>query len=253
MTNVLVCIKRSVDIAGHVVLDEAGTALDGRYSGYTISDHELAAVELAIAVAEAGSGSVTVLTVGDEDAVEQLRYALSFGAHDAIRIAAASTEHRPEDIAAAIADVVSAHDPGYDLVLLGNDAADTGDFQVGIRLAYALDWPVVSRVQQVEVRDGVAHLRARSAEGTERYEVALPAVACVLEGGVSPRYPSMRGRMRAKKAPIDTVTPARRLQGTGALGLRVPPVEGGEVTILGEGPGAVPAIVDVLRRTGVVS
>src|SRR5690606_28551483 len=108
----------------------------------------------------------------------------------------------PIDVAAAIAEVVRAREAAgtsYDLVLLGNDAADTGDFQVGIRLAYALDRPVVAGAQRVHVADGVATVHVGSAEGTEIYEVGLPAVATVLEGGVTPRYPNIKGRMRAKK------------------------------------------------------
>lgn len=256
MTNVLVCVKRSPDITGEVVLNQEATALDGRYSGYAMSAHELAALELATTVAEAGGGSVTVLTLGDEDAVEQLREALSVGASGAVHIQADPARYGPADVAAQIAEVVRAQDAGgstYDLILLGNDAADTGNFQTGIRLAYALDRPVVAGVQQIEVSGGVATLHVGSAEGAETYEVTLPAVATVLEGGVLPRYPSLRGRLRAKKAPVEQVRPQGEPRGTGALGLRVPPAEPIRVTILGEGPDAVPALVEVLRRSGVVS
>lgn len=255
MTNVLVCVKRSPDTTGEVLLTEDGAGLDGRYSGYAMSEHELVAVELAASIAEAGKGAATVLTLGEAAALEQLRYALSVGATDAVHIEADAATFGPADTARAIADVVTARDAAgapYDLVLLGNDAADTGNFQVGIRLAYALGWPVVAGVQRLEVTSGVAHMQVESAEGAETYEVALPAVATVLEGGALPRFPSLRGRMRARKAPVDTRAPGVDPSGTGALGLRVPPPEAREVTVLGEGPSAAPAIVEVLRETGVV-
>lgn len=254
--NILVCVKRAADVTGEVVLTADGTALDGRYSGYAMSGHETAAVEIAVSLVEQHGGSVTVLTLGDEDAVEQLRDALAVGADDAVHIEADASAFGPADVAAAVAEVVRAREASgtsYDLVLVGNDAADTGDFQVGIRLAYLLDRPVVAGVQQIEVSDGVATLHVGAAVGTETYEVALPAVATVLEGGVTPRYPSIRGRMRAKKAPVETVTPGLAPRGSGALGLTLPPPAPSQVTVLGEGPGAAPAVVDVLRKIGVLS
>ena len=256
MTNILVCVKRSADITGEVVLTTDGSALDGRYSGYAMSAHELAALEIAAILAEAGGGSVTVLTLGEDDAVEQLREALSVGAADAVHIRADPSRYGPGDVAAEIAGVVrtrQADGTAYDLILLGNDAADTGNFQTGIRLAYALDRPVVAGVQQVEVTDGIATLHVGSADGGETYEVALPAVATVLEGGVLPRYPSLRGRLRAKKAPVEQVSPAAEPRGTAALGLRVPTAPPSQVTVLGDGPDAAPALVQVLRKSGVVS
>lgn len=255
MSNVLVCVKRAPDITGEVVLTQDGTALDGRYSGYTMSAHEACAVEIAAGVAQGCGGTVTVLTLGGPDAVEQLRAALAVGADDGVHVPADADAYGPADVAAAIAQVVRARESdgtAYDLVLVGNDAADTGDFQVGVRLAHALDRPVVAGAQRIEVAHGVATIHVGSAGGTQTYEVALPAVATVLEGGVTPRYPSIKGRMRARKAPVEQVRPTAAPRGGGRLGLRVPPPPPGAVTVLGEGPGAAPAVVEVLRRIGVV-
>lgn len=253
MTDVLVCIKRVPDASGEVTLSPDGRSIDGRHVGYTISRHEECAVEIATQVAGATGGSVTVLTLGTEDAVEQLRSALAVGADDAVLIEADPETYGPADIATAIADVVrSRAEAGrdYGLVLLGNDAADTGDFQVGIRLAHALDRPVVVGMQQVAVDCDTAELSGDGPEGTEVYEVALPAVVTILEGGVEPRYPSVMGRMKSRKAPVETVTPAPAAVGTGRVGLSVPPPPPTRVTILGEGPAAAPAFVATLRELG---
>ncbi len=141
---------------------------------------------------------------------------------------------------------------GYDLVLVGNDAADTGDFQVGVRLAHLLDRPVVAGIQTIEVEGDVATLRGEGPEGTEVYEVGLPAVASVLEGGVTPRYPSVMGRMRAKKAPVETRPWSGTPVGSGREALVVPEPPPSQVTILGEGAAAAPALVAVLRDLKVV-
>ncbi|WP_226346683.1 electron transfer flavoprotein subunit beta/FixA family protein [Agilicoccus flavus] len=253
MTDVLVCVKRVPDASGEVVLTPDGSRVDGRYAGYTMSAHEECAVEIGVKVAEATGGAVTVLTLGDEDSVEQLRAALSVGAAEAVRVDADADAYGPADVAREIAAVVTTRagaGKDYDLVLLGNDAADTGDFQVGIRLAYALDRPVVTGVQRLEVSEGTATMQVDNPEGTEIYEVALPAVATVLEGGVSPRYPSITGKIKAKKAPLETVEPSAAPAGSGRQALRVPPPPPTQVEILGEGPAAAPRLVEVLTQLG---
>lgn len=253
MTNVLVCIKRVPDSTGEIVLTDDGLRIDGRFGGYTTSPHEECAVEIASQIAE--GGTVTVLTLGGEDAVEQLRAALAVGATDGVRIDADAEVFGPGDVAAAVAEVVQAREAAgttYDVVLLGNDAADTGDFQVGIDLAYKLARPVVVGVQAVEIAHDKARMRVDTAAGTEVYDVALPVVATVLEGGVSPRYPSITGKIKAKKAPVETVTTAVEPLGTGRLALRVPPAPPSQVKILGEGTAAVPRLAQVLNELGVV-
>lgn len=254
--NLLVCIKRVPDVSGEVLLTDDGMSVDARHVGFTTSPHEECAVELATQLADATGGTATVLTVGSADAVEQLRNALAVGCSAAILVEAESDRFGPADVAVAIADVVrereAAGEP-FDLVLLGNDAADTGDFQVPIRLAHALDRPVVTGVAQCSVEDGTVVARAEAADGTEIYEVPLPAVVAVMEGGVTPRYPSITGRMKAKKAPVTTVTPSVQPQGSGRMRLRVPPPRQGTVQVLGEGAAAAPAVVDLLLELGVVN
>lgn len=255
MTNVLVCVKRVPDATGEVVLTPDGSRVDGRFGGYTTSAHEECAVEIASQVAAASEGAtVTVLTLGGEDSVEQLRGALAVGATDGVRIDADADAFGPADVAAAIAEVVTSREAAgtkYDLVLLGNDAADTGDFQVGIRLSYLLDRPVVAGAQTVEVNGGTATMSCDTADGTEIYEVGLPAVATVLEGGVSPRYPSITGKIKAKKAPVETVTSSVTPRGNGRQSLRVPPPPPSQVEVLGEGPTAAGRLAQVLSELGV--
>src|SRR6476661_1137971 len=172
MTNVLVCIKRVPDAAGEVLLTADEQALDARFVGFTVSAHENCAVELAVRI-----GDATVLSLGPADTVEQLRGALGVGAKAAVLIEADPVGYGPADIAREIAAVVTAHEAEgktYDLILLGNDAADTGDFQVGIRLAYELGRPVVNGVRTVEVDGGVATARGDGIDGVETYAVPLP-------------------------------------------------------------------------------
>ncbi len=256
MTRVLVAVKRVADVSGEVQLTEDAQGLDGRFAGWTIGNHDTCALELALRIAEADGGSVTVLSVGPAEAVEQIRAALALGAQSAVLVEADPDALGPADVAAEIAAVVADADSvgePYDLVLLGNDAADTGDFQVPIRLSYAVDRPVVTGASRVEVTDRELVAEVRGPHGVETYEVPLPAIASVLEGGVDPRYPTLRGRMAAKKVAVHVREPRHAPHGGGRVRWHVPPPVGTSSQVLGEGAEAAPAVVDVLRGLGVLS
>ena len=255
--NILVCIKRVPDIAGSVTLDDTGAGIDESGLGHTMSSHEECAVELAIQTAAATGGTVTVLTLGPAEAVEQLRAAVAVGANDGILVEAADPSvFAPEDIAQVIGDVIRDRAEAgqtFDLVLTGDDAADTGDFQVGIRLAYDLEYPVLTNIQTISASGGDAiEARGIGPARTEIFSLDLPAVVAVHEGGVDPRYPSITGRMKAKKAPIVEYDAPEPGTGSPRIRLELPEVKASSVTILGEGPEAAPALVDVLEEIGVI-
>lgn len=244
----LVCIKRVPDTSGQITLTDDAQSVDGRYAGYTMSDHENCAVEVALQAAD----EVGVVSVGTDDAVEQIRSALALGATSAVHVQADPTALGPADVARELAAVVTGLGD-VDLVLTGNDAADTGDFQVPIRLGHALGWPVVTGIKTVTVQDGTAVCTGDSPDGgTDTYLVPLPAVVAVLEGGVEPRYPTVRGRMAARKVSVDTRPAATEPQGTDRVRLTLPPPVPSAVEVLGKGPDAAGAVVDVFGRLGVL-
>jgi len=254
--RILVCVKRVPAPGTRINVTADGQAVDTTHLGFTTSPHEECAVEAAVHLVEANGGEATVLTLGGEESLEQVRDALAVGCSAAVRIDADADRFGPADVAAAVADVVrqqEAGGTGYDLILLGNDAADTGDFQVGVRLAYALGRPVVTGIGSLEVSGATVTARGDGPAGTEVFELDLPAVITVLEGGVSPRYPSIPGRMKAKRAPVETVAPAREPVGGGRVRLKLPPAQPSQVEILGQGADAAPAVVDLLQQLGVVS
>ncbi len=269
MPNVLVCIKRVPGSSGQILLSADGMSVDPRHVGHTVSPHEECAVEAAVQTVSEHGGTATVLTVGPTEALEQLREALAMGVTSAVHIetpddaggpgsdSRGADAYGPADIAAAIASVArsrAASGEGFDLVLLGNDAADTGDFQVGIRLAYALGWPVVTGVRSFTVADGVVHALGDGPVGTEEFELPLPAVLTVKEGEISPRYPSIPGRLKAKKAPVEVIPADPPKQGTARRRLVLPPEQPSVVQTLGTDkdlPAAAAAVVDVLAAIGV--
>jgi electron transfer flavoprotein beta subunit len=254
--NPLVCVKRVVDSSSEVVLTEDAQGVDGRFAGFTMSAHEECAVELAVRIAAADGGSATVVTLGDADAVEQLRAALAVGCAAATHVVAEPASFGPADVAREIAAVVRDHEAAgtpHQLVLLGNDAADSGDFQVGIRLAYELGWPVVNGVGSVSVSGDEVTATGSGPDGHETFRLPLPAVVTILEGGVEPRYPTVPGRMKAKKVPIEERTPTAAPDGPSRVRLVLPPPSSSDVEVLGVGAAAAPAVVDLFERLGVLS
>lgn len=256
MVNPLVCIKRVVDASSEIVLTDDAQGVDGRFAGFTMSAHEECAVEIAVQVAAAEGGAATVVTLGDADAVEQLRSALAVGCTAAVHVVADAQSFGPADVARELAAVVRDHAEAgtpHDLVLLGNDAADSGDFQVGIRLAYELGWPVVNGVSTVSVANGEVTASGDGPDGHETYRLPLPAVVTVLEGGVEPRYPTVPGRMKAKKVEIEERKPVSDPAGPSRVRLVLPPPAPSSVQVLGEGAAAAPAVVDLLEELGVLA
>jgi electron transfer flavoprotein beta subunit len=256
MANVLVCIKRVPDSSSQVVLTDDAQSVDGRFAGFTTSPHEECAVELAVQVAAATGGEAAVLTLGEAEAVEQLRTALAVGLTAATLVETEPSTLGPADVAREIAAVVRAHEADgmpHDLVLLGNDAADSGDFQVGIRLGYELKRPVVNGAKVVSLDGDTVVAKVDGPEGTETYRVPLPAVVTIREGGVEPRYPSVPGRMKAKKVSIEERTPSADPTGPKRVRLTLPPPVPSNVQILGEGPLAAAAVVDLFEELGVLT
>lgn len=256
--NVLACVKRVAATGGRVTVSEDGRSIDTRFLSFTISPHEECAVEEAVRLAEAaGDGTTTVLTLGPEAAVEQLRDALAVGMTRAVHLLTDGDDWDPIATAGAIVDAVRADAAmgiTYDLLLFGNEAADSGDCQVPIRVATALGLPWLTGVKAIQgdVTSGRLEARREGPGGQESYDVPLPAVLAVREGLNRPRYPSIPGRLRARKVPIETVRPERRDGGPSLLRLRVPEEDAGQIQVLGTGPAAAVAVADLLESLGLV-
>jgi electron transfer flavoprotein beta subunit len=261
--EILVCVKRVPMVGGKIVVTADEQDVDTRMSGFTVSPHEECAVEEAVRLVEQHGGSATVLTLGPPEAADQLRDMLALGANRADLLETDGREWGP--IATAEAIVAAARRSGpYDLLLFGNEAADTGDYQVGVRVAHALGLPCVTGIKNLEVTVG-AEGGTESAAGTsararreyrgveEIYDLRLPAVISVKEGINLPRYPSLPGRLRAKRAAIEQSAPEWHAEGLRKERLRVPAGEIKRAEILGTGADAVPALVALLDELGVLS
>ena len=253
--RILVAVKRVPMTGGRIVVTDDGRAIETRHLGFTISPHEECAVEEAVQLVEANGGEAVVLTLGPPEAEEQLRDAMAIGADRAIHLVTDDREWDPQATAAAVVDAIR-DDEGangaFDLVMFGNESADTGGYQIGIRAAHALGRPIATGLKALTV-DG-ASVRCEQDVGGARdvYVLPLPAVVSVKEGLNLPRYPSVPGRLRAQRKPLDARTPERPAARLEMLRLLVPEGEGKQAEILGEGVAAAPRVVEVLQQIGVV-
>jgi len=253
--QILVAVKRVPAPGARIVLTEDAQRIDTKHLGFTVSPHEECAIEEAVRQASQHGGEATVLTLGPEVAEEQLRTAISMGINHGVLVETDDQEWDAIATAAALTDAIrtlEGEGGPFDLILFGNESADAGNYQVGIRVAHALGRPVVSGIKHIEVAETGVTMKRGVADGFEVVEVPLPAVAAVKEGINLPRYPAMRGRLVAKKAQIRRITLEKRGGGLTRVALRHPPQQESETVILGNGAEAAPAVVKILEEAGLL-
>jgi len=252
--KILVCVKRVPAPGARINITDDGQQVDTAFLGFTVSPHEECAVEAAVQLVEQHGGEVTVLTLGPAEAEEQLRTAVSVGAAKAVLVPIDGQDWDPQRTATAIAAVVneleSANGP-FDLILFGNESADSCGYQVGVRAALKLSRPMVNGAKGIEIDGTSAKIRRESDAGQDIYVLPMPAAVGVKEGINLPRYPTMKGRLASKKVDISRSETTASAGGLKMIQLQRPPERASNTQILGTGPEAASAIVDLLEELGV--
>ena len=243
--KIAVCIKRVPDMDVRFSIAPNGTSLNEAGLKFDMSDFDGYAVEVALRLNEQqGPGEVTVLSLGPDGVQETLRKALGMGADRAVQLKADEVPFDGRAIAWAIAAELK--DGGYDVVLFGRMATDTGNQTVGPMVAQFLGLPCVSAVTKLDIAAGRGTAQRQLEGATETVEFPLPAVITIDEGVARPRLPSLKGIMAAKKKPLET-KPAQ----LGEIRLTVQsmalPPERPAGRIVGEGADAVPELVRLLQ------
>lgn len=254
--NILVCVKRVPAPGAKISLTSDGRAIDATHLGFTTSPHEECALEEAVQIVEREGGSVTVLTVGPPEAEEQLRYCASVGADRIVLIGTDGAALDPQQTAAAIATTIQRLETAgavHDLILFGNESADSGGFQVGIRVANLLGRPMVNGIKSIGTADSATVVAHRTVDtGVEEYRLPLPALLGIREGINLPRYPTMRGRLASKKAELATEAIHASPGGQTMVHLSTPPERVSNTEILGTDASAAAAVVDLLDEIGLL-
>ena len=253
--RILVCVKRVPAPGAKIVLTPDAQDIDASLLGFAISPHEECAVEEAVQIVEREGGSVTVITLGPPEAEEQLRSAVAVGATSVVLLPSDIPDWDPVSTSTAVVSAISRledEEAPFDLILFGNESADSGGYQVGIRVARSLGRPMVTGIKGIDTEGDSVAARRETSSGWEVYRLPLPAIVGVKEGINLPRYPTLKGRMAARRAPVATMEPAASTSGQSKVMLMTPPDAGSAVEILGEGPETAPAIVDIMEGLGLV-
>jgi electron transfer flavoprotein beta subunit len=251
--NILVCVKRVPLTGGKITLTEDAKAIQTRHLGFTVSPHEECAAEEAIRLIEQHGGSCTVLTLGPAEAEEQLRDMMAIGIDAGIHLVSDGGEWDPQSTAAAIVDAIRAQPEPFDLLLFGTESADAGNYQVAIRVAQTLGLPCVNGIKGITVDGDVLRCEQEVPGGRDLYRVPTPCVVTVKEGINLPRYPSVPGRMRAKRKPVAASEPARGEVRLPMVRLVLPESSSKQAEVLGHGAEAAPRVVEILTEIGVMS
>jgi electron transfer flavoprotein beta subunit len=204
--KVLVPVKRVIDanIKVRVKSDQSGVELNN--VKMAMNPFCEIAVEQAIRLKESDSvDEIIVVTVGAAQSQETLRTALAMGADRAILI---ETEETPEplSVAKSLKAVVDREGPG--LVILGKQAIDGDNNQTGQMLAALLGWSIGTFISDLVVEESIVKVTREVDGGLEKLELLPPAVVTVDLRLNEPRYASLPNIMKAKKKPLDTLSPS---------------------------------------------
>ncbi len=210
--EILVCVKRVPDTSeNEIELNSAGNDIERDDLVYSVNEWDNYAVEEALQIVDKAGGSVTVITVGDDESEEVLRREMAMGADKGILLSDDAFEGADGRGIATI--LKAAVDQGsYDLILTGAQA-DDGAAQVGGMLAAMLDVPYASLVNKIDVNgDKITVGREIEGGNQEMHEIALPCVLSIQTGINEPRYVGIRGIRKVASVEIPTL-------GAGDLGL----------------------------------
>ncbi|MFB3102182.1 MAG: electron transfer flavoprotein subunit beta/FixA family protein [Alphaproteobacteria bacterium] len=243
--KVLVPVKRVIDYNVKIRVKSDQTGVETANVKMSMNPFDEISVEEAIRMKEAGTvDEIIVVSIGVQQCQETIRTALAMGADRGIHVKS-DEDLEPLAVAKLLKALVEKEAP--ELVILGKQAIDDDSNQTGQMLAALLGWSQGTFVSNIELGDGGAKVTREVDSGLEIIEVGLPTIVTVDLRLNEPRYASLPNIMKAKKKPIDEVTPADlgvdtapRLQ---TLKVVEPPVRQAGVIV-----DSVAALVDKLKN-----
>ena len=212
--KILVPVKRVVDYNVKVRVKSDNTGVDIANVKMSMNPFDEIAVEEAVRLKEKGIATeVVAVSCGPAAAQETLRTALALGADRAILVET-TEELQPLAVAKLLRAVVEKEQPR--VVILGKQAIDDDSNQTGQMLAALLDWPQATFASKLEISGDAATVKREVDGGLETVQMPLPVVVTTDLRLNEPRYATLPNIMKAKKKPLETLTPA-------ALGVDVAP------------------------------
>ncbi|MFH0766046.1 MAG: electron transfer flavoprotein subunit beta/FixA family protein [Calditrichota bacterium] len=242
--NIAVLVKLVPDTQATIKIGEDRRYISPADVNFVLNPYDEYALEEALKIKEREGGSVTVLSLGGDEAVKALRNALAMGADNAVHI---KWPGGMDLVGVAKALAGALKEGGYDLILAGKQAVDDDCSAVGPMVAEFLDIPHVSNVVKLEVKDGSLKAHREFEGGRELFESPLPALITAEKGLNEPRYASLKGIMAAKKKTLTEITTESFIAKTEVLQLNYPPARP-PGKIVGEGVEAIPELIRLLKE-----
>jgi len=203
--KVLTCVKRVVDFNVKVRVKPDASGVETTNVKMSMNPFDEIAVEEAVRLKEKGVASeIVAVSCGPVACQETLRTALALGADRAVLVQA-DADLQPLAVAKLLAALVRKEAP--QLVILGKQAIDDDANQTGQMIAALLDWPQATFASKLDIADGKATVKREIDGGLETVEVTLPAVVTTDLRLNEPRYATLPNIMKAKKKPLETLTP----------------------------------------------
>ena len=212
--KVLVAVKRVIDYNVKIRVKPDKTGVETANVKMSMNPFDEIGVEEAVRLREAGAASeVIAVSMGPQACQETIRTALAMGADRGIHVLS-DAELQPLAVAKLLKAIAAKEQPG--LVILGKQAIDDDSNQTGQMLAALLGWPQATFASKLKLEGGKALVTREIDGGLETIELTLPAVMTTDLRLNEPRYASLPNIMKAKKKPIEALTPE-------ALGVDVAP------------------------------
>jgi electron transfer flavoprotein beta subunit len=204
--KVLVAVKRVVDYNVKIRVKADKTGVETANVKMSMNPFDEIAVEEAVRLKEAGKATeIVAVSMGPQQCQETLRTALAMGADRGIHVLS-DTELQPLAVAKLLKAIIAKEQP--QLVILGKQAIDDDSNQTGQMVAALLNWPQATFASKIALSDGAAEVTREIDGGLETVALKLPAVVTTDLRLNEPRYASLPNIMKAKKKPIDPVSPA---------------------------------------------
>ncbi len=204
--KIVVPVKRVVDPNVSIRVKADGSGVELANLKMAMNPFDEIAIEEALRLREAGrAGEIVAVSIGPAQAQETLRSALAMGADRAVLVETGEAVE-PLGVARLLARIVA--DEAADLVLLGKQAIDDDCSQTGQMLAALLDWPQATFASRVVPEEGGLLVTCEVDGGLETVRLGLPAVVTTDLRLNTPRYAALPAIMKAKKKPLQILTPA---------------------------------------------
>jgi len=203
--KLLVAVKRVIDYNVKVRVKADETGIETANVKMSMNPFDEIAVEEAVRLLEAGTATeVVAVSMGVQQCQETIRTALAMGCDRGIHVKT-DDELQPLSVAKLLAKIVEKESP--DVVILGKQAIDDDSNQTGQMLAGLLDWSQGTFASKIELADGRANVTREVDGGLETLAIKLPAIITTDLRLNEPRYASLPNIMKAKKKPIDEMSP----------------------------------------------